>query len=74
MFDNTGSMMGEVDNPSDEPDTNPMGQAMGQAMAGEMASALSDHVDRMQAIMGRYGVTDMMDNPAEEAAEQEEGG
>ena len=73
MFDNTGSMMGEVDNPSDEPDTNPMGQAMGQAMAGEMASALSDHVDRMQAIMDRYGVADTTGNPAEEAAETEPG-
>jgi hypothetical protein len=33
---------------------------MGEAMAGEMASALSDHVDRMQAIMDRYGVTSPM--------------
>ena len=61
MFDNSGSMMGETGNGDDGQDVmSPMSDAMGEAMAGEMASALSDHVDRMQAIMDRYGVTSPM--------------
>jgi hypothetical protein len=52
MFDNSGSMMDETDD----------GVTAGAAMAGEMASALADHVDRMQEIMDRYGIADMMDD------------
>ena len=58
MFDNMGPAGDDGDDGQDV--MSPMSDAMGEAMAGEMASALSDHVDRMQAIMDRYGVTGPM--------------